>query len=102
VSWSASVVTLAYQELRAEFTPRFGNVGNSLIIGGSYERTSGTLNVKHVSTTIADNDNTFTIPSYDVVDAAVSWKNGPLRVIRRRNGRPGATEAGAADRVGAD
>jgi len=40
----------------------------------------GTLNVKHVSTTVADNDNTFTIPSYDVVDAAVSWKNGPLRV----------------------
>ena len=40
----------------------------------------GTLNVKHVSTTIADNDNTFTIPSYNVVDAAVSWKNGPLRV----------------------
>jgi iron complex outermembrane receptor protein len=40
----------------------------------------GTLNVKHVSTTAADNDNTFTIPSYDVVDAAVSWKNGPLRI----------------------
>ncbi|HKF69785.1 MAG TPA: hypothetical protein VKB36_24735, partial [Vicinamibacterales bacterium] len=40
----------------------------------------GTLNVKHVSSTAADNDNTFTIPSYDVVDAAVSWKNGPLRV----------------------
>lgn len=40
----------------------------------------GTLNVKHVSTTVADNDNTFTIPSYNVVDAAVSWKNGPLRV----------------------
>jgi len=40
----------------------------------------GTLNVKHVSSTAADNDNTFAIPSYDVVDAAVSWKNGPLRV----------------------
>jgi iron complex outermembrane recepter protein len=40
----------------------------------------GTLNVKHVSTTVADTGNTFIIPSYNVVDAAVSWKNGPLRV----------------------
>ena len=39
-----------------------------------------TLNVKHVSTTIADNDNTFVIPSYNVVDAAATWKHGPLRV----------------------
>lgn len=39
-----------------------------------------TLNVKHVSTTIADNDNTFVIPAYNVVDAAATWKHGPLRV----------------------
>ena len=34
---------IAYQELRAELTPKIGNMKNSLVIGGSYERTSGTL-----------------------------------------------------------
>jgi len=34
---------IAYQELRAEFTPTAGQVKQSLILGGSYERTSGTL-----------------------------------------------------------
>ena len=34
---------IAYQELRVELTPKIGNVKNSLIVGGSYERTSGTL-----------------------------------------------------------
>jgi outer membrane receptor protein involved in Fe transport len=40
----------------------------------------GTFTVKHVSTVQADNDNTFAVPSYNVADAAISWKNGPLRV----------------------
>jgi iron complex outermembrane recepter protein len=39
-----------------------------------------TLNVKHVGTSVADNDNTFVIPSYDVVDAAATWRKGPVRV----------------------
>ncbi|MEO5741684.1 MAG: TonB-dependent receptor [Vicinamibacterales bacterium] len=39
-----------------------------------------TLNVKHVSTVQADNDNTFAVPSYSIVDAAASWRRGPLRV----------------------
>ena len=34
---------IAYEELRAEFTPKIGNVKNSLIVGGSYEHTGGTL-----------------------------------------------------------
>jgi iron complex outermembrane recepter protein len=34
---------IAYQELRVELTPKIGAVKNSLIVGGSYERTSGTL-----------------------------------------------------------
>jgi iron complex outermembrane receptor protein len=40
----------------------------------------GTFTVKHVSTVEADNDNTFAVPSYNVADAAISWKNGPLRL----------------------
>jgi iron complex outermembrane receptor protein len=32
-----------YQELRAELTPSLGRLKNSLVVGGSYERTSGTL-----------------------------------------------------------
>jgi outer membrane receptor protein involved in Fe transport len=43
-------------------------------------RIEGTFTVKHVSTVQADNDNTFVVPSYNVADAAVSWKNGPFRV----------------------
>jgi iron complex outermembrane receptor protein len=43
-------------------------------------RIEGTFTVKHVSTMQADNDNTFAVPSYNVADAAVSWKNGPFRV----------------------
>jgi outer membrane receptor protein involved in Fe transport len=40
----------------------------------------GNFTVKHVGGVQADNDNTFLIPSYNVADAAISWKNGPLRV----------------------
>jgi outer membrane receptor protein involved in Fe transport len=40
----------------------------------------GRFDIKHVSTTVADNDNTFVIPSYNVVDAAVTWRRGPLRM----------------------
>jgi iron complex outermembrane recepter protein len=40
----------------------------------------GNFTVKHVSPVQADNDNTFEIGSYTVADAAISWKNGPLRV----------------------
>jgi iron complex outermembrane receptor protein len=34
---------IAYEELRVELFPQIGRVKNSLIVGGSYERTSGTL-----------------------------------------------------------
>ena len=34
---------IAYEELRAEFTPKIGNVKNSLVVGGMYEHTGGTL-----------------------------------------------------------
>ena len=34
---------IAYEEFRVELTPKIGRVKNSLIVGGSYEHTSGTL-----------------------------------------------------------
>jgi iron complex outermembrane receptor protein len=38
------------------------------------------LNVKHLSAVLADRANTFTIDPYTLVDAAVTWRRGPLRV----------------------
>ncbi len=34
---------IAYEELRAELTPKIGNVKNSLVVGGMYEHTGGTV-----------------------------------------------------------
>ena len=48
---------IAYQELRVELTPKIGpggNIKNSLIVGGSYERTRGTLTTDFLFT---DEDN---------------------------------------------
>jgi iron complex outermembrane receptor protein len=39
----------------------------------------GNFTVKHVGGVLADNDNTFLIPSYTVADAAISWLRGPFR-----------------------
>jgi outer membrane receptor protein involved in Fe transport len=39
-----------------------------------------TLDVKHVSATFGDNDNSTEIDGYTLVDAAASWRRGPLRV----------------------
>ena len=39
-----------------------------------------TLTVKHMSDVQADQDNTFLIDPYTLVDAAVTWRSGPLRV----------------------
>jgi outer membrane receptor protein involved in Fe transport len=39
-----------------------------------------TLDVKHVSATFGDDENTTEIDGYMLVDAAASWRRGPLRV----------------------
>ena len=39
-----------------------------------------TVNVKHVSDTYVDQDNTFLLDPYTLVDASVSWRYGPLRL----------------------
>jgi outer membrane receptor protein involved in Fe transport len=39
-----------------------------------------TLNVKHLGSVQADRENTFTLASYGLVDAAVSWRHGVLGV----------------------
>ena len=39
-----------------------------------------TVTVKHMGDVQADRENTFTIDPYTLVDAAVSWHRGPLRV----------------------
>ena len=39
-----------------------------------------TLAVKHMSNVQADRENTFQIDAYTLVDAAVTWRRGPLRV----------------------
>ncbi len=38
-----------------------------------------TLNIKHVGTVETDNSNTFELPSYSLLDAAATWRRGPLR-----------------------
>ena len=37
-----------------------------------------TLDVKHVGETVGDDDNTFLIDGYTLVDAAATWRRGPL------------------------
>ena len=39
-----------------------------------------TLDIKHVGDTVGDDENTFVIEGYTLVDAAVTWRRGPLRV----------------------
>ena len=39
-----------------------------------------TLNVKHVGDVQSNRENTFTLDPYTVVDAAVSWRRGQLRL----------------------
>jgi iron complex outermembrane receptor protein len=39
-----------------------------------------TLDVKHVGDAVGDDDNTYVIDGYTLVDAAASWRRGPLRV----------------------
>ena len=38
------------------------------------------FDVKHVSDVMADQDNTFKLDPYTLVDAAVSWRRGPFRI----------------------
>jgi iron complex outermembrane recepter protein len=40
----------------------------------------GTLNIKHIGDVVTDNENTFTLDPYTLVDAAVTWTHGPLRI----------------------
>ena len=39
-----------------------------------------TMNVKHVSSVQVDRDNTFELDPYTLLDASVSWINGPTRL----------------------
>jgi outer membrane receptor protein involved in Fe transport len=38
------------------------------------------LNVKYVGDTATDRDNTFFLPAYTLVDAAATWRRGPIRL----------------------
>ena len=38
-----------------------------------------TVSVKHVGDVLTDDGNTFGLTSYTLVDAAVSWRRGPVR-----------------------
>ena len=38
-----------------------------------------TVDVKHMGGVQADRENTFTIDPYTLVDAAVTWRHGPIR-----------------------
>ena len=41
---------------------------------------NATVDVKRVGAVVADRENTFTIDAYTLVDAAVTWRRGPLRL----------------------
>jgi outer membrane receptor protein involved in Fe transport len=45
-----------------------------------YKAVDATINVKHMGGVAADRENTFEIDPYTLVDAAVTWRRGPLRV----------------------
>ncbi len=63
-----------YQEARAEFTRPFGNIRNSLVIGGSYEHTGGTLGTDFLFT---DSDNEGIPINYlnPVIPPVSSWSH---------------------------
>lgn len=65
--------------------------GNRLPISPSYVVNRGAsvrprpdieavLNVKHVSAVQTDQENTFALDPYSLVDAAVTWRHGRLRI----------------------
>jgi iron complex outermembrane receptor protein len=65
--------------------------GNKLPISPSYVLNWGVtvkprsdieavLDVKHVSAVETDRENTFTLDGYSLVDAAINWRRGPLRL----------------------
>ena len=41
---------------------------------------TATVTVKHMGAVQADRENTFTIDPYTLVDAAITWQRGPLRI----------------------
>jgi outer membrane receptor protein involved in Fe transport len=47
--------------------------------------TNVTLDIKHVGDTATDRENTFTLPAYTLVNAAASWRGGPLRITLSAN-----------------
>ena len=65
---------IAYQELRVELTPQVGRVKNSLILGGSYERTSGTLATEFLFT---DEENEGIVIDYlnPVIPPMSTWQH---------------------------
>ena len=77
---------IAYQELRAEFTPAAGRVKQSLVLGGSYERTSGTLSTDFLFT---DEENEGIPVNYlnPVIPPASAWQHDvqPLRTYHLGN-----------------
>jgi iron complex outermembrane receptor protein len=44
-----------------------------------------TLDIKHVGDSATDRENTFTLPAYTLVNAAASWRGGPLRITVSAN-----------------
>ncbi len=48
--------------------------------GTLHARVDANVTVKHVSDTQGNQENTFTLEPYTLVDAAVSWRRGPLRL----------------------
>ena len=42
--------------------------------------TNVVFDVKHVSDTASDRENTFIVPAYTLFDVSGSWRRGPLRV----------------------
>ena len=76
--------------------------------------TNVVFDVKHVSDTASDRENTFIVPAYTLFDVSGSWRRGPLRVTlsaknlfdeeyllerRQRDTRPGRSAAGPGDDV---
>jgi iron complex outermembrane receptor protein len=102
MSWAATPKVSVYANA-AIYRPRFGDfviqsAGGDTVLTGNRLPISpdrivnwgatikpvpaieGTLNVKHVGDVQTNNDNTFLLDPYSVVDAAVTWRRGPLRV----------------------
>jgi outer membrane receptor protein involved in Fe transport len=102
LSWAATPQVSVYANA-AMYRARFGNfviqsAGGDTVLNGNRLPISpdrivnwgatlrpapaieATLNVKHVGDVQTNNDNTFLLDPYSVVDAAVTWRRGPLRV----------------------